>query len=80
LGSNFIFALIQDKPTASTARIAIVGYLNTSAEGQLKAGQFLVFKTAVKRIMATAGLEFPHFRISFCIYIYIGKKNIFLMF
>lgn len=68
--SNFIFALLQKKPTAQTARVAVVGYLHTPAEIQLHAGQYLVFATptqfliplginelAFKGLISKSGLE-----------------------
>lgn len=68
--SNFVFALLQEKPTALTARVAIVGYLHKPAKVELEAGQCLVFTTpsqfltplginelAIKGMMSKPGLE-----------------------
>ena len=43
--SNFVFALLQEKPTVQTVRVAIVGYLHSPATVELQAGQFLVYET-----------------------------------
>ena len=68
--SNFIFALVQEKPTMMTVRVEVIGYLHTPAEIQLECGEHLVFKTlthfltplginevAVKTIMAARELR-----------------------
>ena len=68
--SNFVFALLQEKPTGLTARVAIVGYLHKPAKVELQAGHCLVFTTpsqfltplginelAVKGMLSKPGLE-----------------------
>ena len=68
--SNFVFALLQEKPTVQTVRVAIVGYLHAPAAVELQAGQFLVYETpgqfltpqginevAVKGMLSKPGLE-----------------------
>jgi hypothetical protein len=68
--SNFVFALLQEKPTTMTTRVAIVGYLHTPAKVLLHSAEHLVFKTpsnfltplginemAVRTMMSEPGLE-----------------------
>jgi hypothetical protein len=68
--SNFVFALLQEKPNSMTARVAIIGYLHNPDEIQLHAGQHIVFATptqfltprginelAIKEMMSKPGLE-----------------------